>query len=212
MARSLMSVLVSAPATRSVCNLQPGRLTRLRSLLAALVVLCGLTGALPALADAKIGVVDLQKVLTTTNAGKAARKKFEDLQKSKQGTLERKEKELAGLEKELVSQRQQIEKEAQASGGNPSEELRAKIAAFQEKARKFEQQMMELEKKRREIMEDLTRKEAELLKPIEQTIKTKVDAIAKERGLDVVLDKRFAIYASDATDVTAEVIRRCDAP
>jgi outer membrane protein len=212
MARSLLSVVVSATTTRPVASLHTGHRARLRSLLLALVVLFGLSGAMPALAEAKIGVVDLQKVLTTTNAGKAARKKFEDLQKSKQGTLERKEKELAGLEKELVSQRQQIEKEAQASGGNPSEELRAKIAAFQEKARKFEQQMMELEKKRREIMEDLTRKEAELLKPIEQTIKTKVDAIAKERGLDVVLDKRFAIYASDATDVTAEVIRRCDTP
>lgn len=177
-----------------------------------LSLLATLLFALPALAESKLGVVDLQKVLTTTNAGKAARKKFEDLQKSKQGVLEKKEKDLQSQEKELMAQRQQIEKEAQASGGNPSEELKARFAAFQEKARKFEQQMMELEKKRRDTLEELGRKEAELLKPIEQTIKTKVDAIAKERGLDLVLDKRFAIYASDATDLTAEVIRRCDAP
>lgn len=168
--------------------------------------------AVPAFAEAKLGVVDLQKVLTTTNAGKAARKKFEDLQKTKQSSLEKKERDLAGQEKDLMSQRQQIEKEAQASGGNPSDELKAKVAQFQDKARRFEQQMMELDKRRREVMDELARKEAELLKPIEQTIKAKVDAIAKERGLDLVLDKRFAIYASDATDLTAEVIRRCDAP
>lgn len=183
-----------------------------RVLMWLLAALASTLLAVPAFAEAKLGVVDLQKVLTTTNAGKAARKKFEDLQKSKQSSLDKKERDLAGQEKDLMTQRQQIEKEAQASGGNPSDELKAKVAQFQEKARRFEQQMMELDKRRREVMDELARKEAELLKPIEQTIKAKVDAIAKERGLDMVLDKRFAIYASDATDLTAEVIRRCDAP
>lgn len=171
----------------------------------------GLLLALPALgADVKVGVVDLQKVLKTSVAGKAAQKKFDDLRKAKQAQLEGKERDLGKREKELLGNRQEIEKAAQESGGKPTEELKQKATAFQEKVRKFEQDMVELDKKKREIVDELAKKEAELLKPIEDIIKTKVDAIAKERGLGLVLNRQVAIFVADALDITAEVIKRCD--
>ncbi|MBM4342808.1 MAG: OmpH family outer membrane protein [Deltaproteobacteria bacterium] len=168
--------------------------------------------AAPAQAEVKIGIVDLQKVLKTTVAGKAAQKKFDDLRKAKQGQLEAREKDLAKREKELVSARQEIENALQANGGKPTEELKAKVIALQDKGRKFEGDVLEHEKKKREIVDELAKKESELLKPIEETIKTKVDAIAKERGLGVVLNRQVAIYVSEALDITGEVIKRCDGP
>ena len=50
--------------------------------------------SLPTLAwaDTKIAVVDLQKVLKSTNAGKAAQKKFDDLRDKKKASLEAKGK------------------------------------------------------------------------------------------------------------------------
>lgn len=184
-----------------------------RTWLLRLAALClGALLAVPALAaDVKVGVVDLQKVLKTTVAGKAAQKKFDDLRKAKQAQLEGKERDLGKREKELLGSRQEIEKAAQESGGKPTEELKQKATAFQEKVRKFEQDMMELEKKKREIVDELAKKEGELLKPIEDIIKTKVDAIAKERGLGLVLNRQVAIFVSDSLDITAEVIKRCDA-
>ncbi len=172
----------------------------------------GLLLALPALgADVKVGVVDLQKVLKTSVAGKAAQKKFDDLRKAKQAQLEGKERDLAKREKELLGNRQEIEKAAQESGGKPTEELKQKATAFQEKVRKFEQDMGELDKKKREVVDELAKKERELLRPIEDIIKTKVDAIAKERGLGLVLNRQVAIFVADTLDITAEVIKRCDA-
>lgn len=189
-------------------NFAPSRTWLLR-----LASLClGFLLAVPALAaDVKVGVVDLQKVLKTTVAGKAAQKKFDDLRKAKQAQLEGKERDLGKREKELLGSRQEIEKAAQESGGKPTEDLKQKATAFQEKVRKFEQDMMELEKKKREIVDELAKKEGELLKPIEDIIKTKVDAIAKERGLGLVLNRQVAIFVSDSLDITAEVIKRCDA-
>ncbi len=163
-----------------------------------------------AFAEVKIGIVDLQKVLKTTVAGKAAQKKFDDLRKAKQGQLEAREKDLAKREKELVNARQEIENALQANGGKPTEELKAKVIALQDKGRKFEGDVLEHEKKKREIVDELAKKESELLKPIEDTIKAKVDAIAKERGLGVVLNRQVAIYVAEALDITGEVIKRYD--
>ena len=165
-----------------------------------------------ALAEVKIGIVDLQKVLKTTVAGKAAQKKFDDLRKAKQGQLEAREKDLGKREKELIGGRQEIETALQATGGKPTDELKAKVIALQEKGRKFEQDVLEHEKKKREIVDELAKKESDLLKPIEDTIKAKVDAIAKERSLSIVLNRQVAIYVAEALDITAEVIKRCDTP
>ena len=182
----------------------------LRLSLLAILVLAVPAGAVPALADTKIGVVDLQKVLKTTVAGKAAQKKFDDLRKAKQSLLEGKEKDLAKREKELIGARQEIETALQATGGKPTDDLKQKVVVLQEKGRKFEQDVLDHEKKKREIVDELAKKEGELLKPIEDTIRQKVDAIAKDRKLDLVLNRQVAIYVVDALDITAEVIKRCD--
>lgn len=182
------------------------------SLLTSLVSVALLLVASPAAAETKIGIVDLQKVLHTTVAGKAAQKKFDDLRKAKQATLEGREKELAKREKELIGARQEIENALQATGGKPTDELKAKVVSLQEKGRKFEQDLLDHDKKKREIVDELAKKEGDLLKPIEDTIRAKVDAIAKERGLGLVLNRQVAIYVAEALDITAEVVKRCDAP
>lgn len=179
-------------------------------LVAVAVGLCLLVAG-PALAtETKLGVVDLQKVLRSTTAGKAAAKKFEDLQKAKKGQLDSKEKELGKREKDLFGQRQEIEKALQDAKGQVTDDLKQRIVALQEKGKKFEADVMDLEKQRRDIVDELGKKEADLLKPIEDIIRAKVEAIAKERGFALVLNRQVAIYASDAVDITAEVIKRCD--
>jgi len=185
---------------------------RVRPALAVAAALGALWATPVVAAETKIGIVDLQKVLKSSVAGKAAQKKFDDLRKAKQAQLEGREKELAKREKELIGARQEIEAALQANGGKPTDELKQKVLQLQDKGRKFEQDVLEHEKKKREIVDELAKKEAELLKPIEDTIKTRVEAIAKERSLSLVLNRQVAIYVAEALDITAEVIKRCDAP
>ncbi len=165
-----------------------------------------------AFADGKFAVVDLQIVLKTTIAGKAAQKKFNDLRDKKKASLEKTDKELATREKKLMVGRQEIEQAIAALQGKPpGDELKAKAAAFQEEARKFELDVAKFQNSQHTAAEDLAKKEAELLKPIETTIRGKVELVAKERGLVMVVNKQVAVYSAEALDITAEVIKRCDA-
>lgn len=177
---------------------------------AAVVVLC-LGASAPAFADVKIAIVDLQKVLRTSSAGKAAQKKFDDLRDRKKKGLETTDKSLQKRQKELVQGRVELEKAVAELQGKPvPDELKARAAKFQDEAKRFEQEVVDFEKAQRSTVEDLAKKEAELLRPIEDTIKQKVEQIAKERGFDLVVSRQVAVYAADSMDITSEVIKRCD--
>ncbi len=178
--------------------------------LAATVLALGASSV--AFAEVKIAVVDLQKVLHSSAAGKAAQAKFDALRDKKKHNLEVTDKALQKRQKELVTGRAEIEDAIKALNGKAvPEDLRQKAAAFQDKAKDFEQDVMEFEKAQRTTVDDLAKKESDLLKPIEDTIKQKVEAIAKERGFSLVLSRQVTVYAADAFDITDEVIRRCDA-
>lgn len=169
--------------------------------------------AQPAFAELKIGLVDMQLVLKGTTAGKAAAKKFEDARDKKKASLEKQEKDLQKRLKALTDKRNEImQKIQELQGKPPGEELKQRAGALEADAKKFDQDSMDFEQSKQKAVEDLGKKEADLLKPIETLMKTKIDAIAKEHGLSLVLNKQVAVYAADALDITAEVIKRCDTP
>lgn len=190
-------------------------MTQMTRLAALLAVALTLSVTATAFAEGfKVAVVDLQKVLKTTSAGKAAQKKFDDLRDRKKAQLEKQDKTLQKRQKDLMTGQQELERaaaELQQKGQAPGEDLKKKYADLQEQARKFQADALEFEKANRTAQEELARREAELLKPIEDIIKVKVEAIAKEQGIALVVNKGVAIYVAGNLDITAEVIKRCDA-
>ncbi len=171
--------------------------------------------SLPTLAwaDTKIAVVDLQKVLKSTNAGKAAQKKFDDLRDKKKASLEAKGKSMEKRQRDLGTTEAELAhelQELQAQGKQIGEDLKKRGNEFQESVKKFQQDVQEFEKAQRLAADELAKKEGDLLKPIEDTIKQKVEAIAKEQGFSMVLSRQVAIYVAGALDITGEVIKRCD--
>lgn len=173
-----------------------------------------LLSAMPVTADAaelKIGVVDLQKVLKSTAAGKAAQKQFDDLSKAKQKALKKQKAALDARQAKLAAGKKEIEAAIAAlQGKEPSEELKSKAIGFQDEARKFEKDYIDYDRAREATASELIKTEGDLLKPIEDKIRAKVDQLAKERGLGLVLSRAVAVYASDALDITAEIIKRVD--
>ncbi|MCB9739982.1 MAG: OmpH family outer membrane protein [Deltaproteobacteria bacterium] len=162
--------------------------------------------------DAKIAVVDLQKVLLSTKEGKSAKSKFEALQNKKKKQLKRKDDELKKREKELLQERVAIEKEladaAKAGATSIPEGLKAKAQAFQQKIMAFQKEVMEFQQAQKDALEKLQAKEAELLKPIEDKIRKHIGEIAKERGFAVVLSRVAVVYAVESVDITDEVSKR----
>lgn len=141
----------------------------------------------------KLGFVDLQKTLQTVEAGKTAKSTLE-----KEVTAKR-----TGLEK----QQQQLQKEA--------EEFEKKSGLMNESAKTQKQQELqkkfaELQKAAAETQMDLQKRERELTKPIVEEIRAVVEALGREKGLTLVLEKNegAVLYAQSGEDLTQAVIDR----
>ncbi len=139
----------------------------------------------------KIAMVDMQRVLNETKAGKSARTKLEKSSKVKQGKFDKKR---AALESEAA-------KLGTLSG--------AELAAAQEK---LQRESIELQNTLMAYERDIGEEHNKLLEKMYKNSQAIVASMAKEKGLDLVLvrDPMTVLYAKDGFDVTGDVIKRYD--
>jgi outer membrane protein len=182
--------------------LKPNR--SLRTLLAGLMLVgaplaAGLATGLVSMPSAaevpklkKLAIVDMQRVLNETKAGKAARTKLEKSSKSKQAKFDKK--------------RAALEAEAGKLGSLKGQEL----AAAQEK---LQRESMELQNMLMALEQELGDQHNKLLESMYANAQAIVADLAKEKGLDLVLvrDPMTIIYTKDGLDITGEVVQRYDA-
>jgi len=143
----------------------------------------------------KIAYVDIQKALNLCEAGKAAKKQI---------TLEvdRMRKNFAGKQKELEKLKEDLEKRG----------LVLSEAAREEKARDYQAKTRDMQRMERDYQEELQRKDRELT----ESILRKLEGVVKKMGEDgkytLILERNQGgiIYASDALDLTDELIKIFD--
>lgn len=140
----------------------------------------------------KLAMVDMQRVLNETKAGKAARAKLEKSSKTKQAKFDKK--------------RAALEAEAGKLGSLKGQEL----AAAQEK---LQRESIELQNMLMALEQELGDQHNKLLESMYSNAQAIVADLAKEKGLDLVLvrDPMTVIYAKDSLDITTEVVSRYDA-
>jgi len=160
------------------------------------VGVAALAGGLAAQTAAKVGVLDSQRVLETSVEGKRAIAQLEARNKQLQADVAKLAEQIKGLETRLSTQRLTLTVEA-------AQALNADLARKQ------------TEHKR--VSEDATRELQELqfklLNKIQAELIPLIEALGKEKGLDVIFDlaKSGAVYFNPAADLTNELIRRYDA-
>jgi outer membrane protein len=152
--------------------------------------------ASPALAEVKIGVVDMQRALNECNAGKKAKDQV-------RAKFEKAQNELKAQRESLDRQRESYDKKAlvlkEDERRNLEKDLEAKSLDFK---RKYE-----------DYQRDLKRTDAELTSGIVEQLYGIVATYAKEKGFTVVLETSAGalVYADPSIDVTDEVIKRHNA-
>ncbi len=136
-----------------------------------------------------VAVVDMQKVLTDTKQGQAARKKLESSSKAKQEKLDGKRKKLEADQAKLGS-------------------LKGDKLAQAEEA--LQRDYMEMQQIYMTMQQELAQQEGRVLEDIYKNCQGIIDKIASENELDLVLirDETTVLYAVPALDVTAELIKR----
>jgi outer membrane protein len=140
--------------------------------------------------DLKVGTVDLQKLFTEFPGTKKAQDKFNELAKKKQ-------KDLADFKQELT---------------DLDKDLRKSSSVLTEKQRKDKQYMLQkkaedYDRQQNEVLTELKGQENEMTQEILSQIKTVVATVAKEKGVDLVLDGEKAVYVRDGIDLTDSILK-----
>ena len=145
-------------------------------------------------AEVKIGMVDLNRALQETKAGKTAKSGLEKEIQSKQKKVEDKQKDFEKLRSEY--QKKSMVLGAEARG---------------EKEAELQQKAMEIQKMMQEYDVAMRQKEASVTKPIIDGLRELLPEISRSRKVDMVVEKNAGVlYAVDVTDMTEELIREYD--
>ena len=164
----------------------------IRHSIAALAVVLALT-SLPAAAELKIGAVRSAEI-----ADRAPQ--FKSMQNKLKTEFERRQNELEAEAKKLQDDARTFQKEADT--------LTAADRGAKEKS--LTTRRIDLEQKGRQLQEDFGKRRQELFTQSMGSIKTVIDALAKERGLDLIIEN--PVFAKPELDLTAEVLKRLQTP
>ena len=163
-------------------------------ILAAVVAVLAMGSA--AAVELKIGVVDLQAVMTRSKAGQKARTDMKAFFDNKQAELKKEESALEALQKDMEKNKLTMSK-----------------AQREKKEGEFKDKLKNYRAKVNESNKALQRKEQEFQRKALLEINTIVKKLSEERGITLVLERaQGGIMAADSSfDITNEVIKQFDA-
>jgi outer membrane protein len=146
--------------------------------------------------ELRIGVVDLQKALTSSKEGMKAQKAYEAEVKKAQAGLDKKKEEFESLKKSFEKQRQSLNDQARAQ---KEEEL---ITTEKEVARSFQDAKEQLRRRNQVLVTDLIKE-----------IRTVVEEVAQASGYTLVLERNAqgVLFADNAVDITDKVVEKYNA-
>jgi outer membrane protein len=158
----------------------------------AALVAVSLFLSFPALAELKVGYVDLQRALQEVEEGRAAQSRLKGLLDAKQKELD---KEQEGLRKE----KELLDKQASAM----SEETRV------QKQTELQKKLFELAQKWEKGKAEMAGKQQEELQGIFKKMDPIIASIAQREGLTLVFEKQDSglVYAPPSLDLTNELVR-----
>ncbi|MEK6774060.1 MAG: OmpH family outer membrane protein [Bdellovibrionota bacterium] len=155
------------------------------------VVLVFMLVAVSARAELKIGVVNMQKAIQGSAAGKKAKAELE-------GDFEKKKKELQKKETDLKKMSEDLERKKSVM----SEE------AFQQKQAGFQEEMMKFRQIVGTNQMEIQKKEQDLTGPIIEKMRKVIAKIAKEKGYNLILENTaMVLYHEAALDITDEILK-----
>jgi outer membrane protein len=144
-------------------------------------------------APARVAVIDVQKVLTTSNAGKTAYERLKKLQDDRMTRAQKMQEELNTLNNDINTKKLTLSEEKLT-------DLQKQVADKQVALQRFGQ----------DADKEITEARDKALQELEGKIKPVIDSLGKEMGLAAIFNKFESglVYASDAIDITDTVVKR----
>jgi outer membrane protein len=139
----------------------------------------------------KIGIVDLQRALNESSAGKQAKEKFTAEVKKAESEILRRKEEVERVGSSLEKQSSMLKDEARA-----------------EKEKNFLQMQKDYERKVKDFKDELQIKDAQLTKGILEDLVTIIKKYGKENKYTIIFERSETVllYAADALDLTDKIL------
>ncbi len=156
-----------------------------------LAMVVGLVSASAYADDTKVGIVDMQRAMQSTDAGKKARAELEKEFNTKKKELQAEEASIKKMGEEFKKQQLVLNDEARAK---KQTEIQERIMKFQEKTARSQG--------------EIQAKERELTEPLLKNIRKVISELAKQKGYSVILEKSegSVLFSLEKDDLTAEVV------
>ncbi len=157
----------------------------------ALFILCFML-LVPSIASAemKIGVINLEGIITQSQYGQKAKAKMDAKVKSVEATVKAAQAELEKFQQDLSRQSMALSQEAQKTKVN---EYREKVIAF--------------EKQRRQAQQDLQKAENEIFQPVLKLLIEVSQKYSQDNGIDLLINaKNSVIFADTKLDLTKPIL------
>ena len=152
-------------------------------------------GSAPAGEGMRIGVVDMQAVISQSARGQKARAQLQAETEAKQKDMNSREEEARKLQADLERQKAVL---------SP--------AALREKEESIQRRVREIRRLAEDGNRDLQKREAELVGEIQRDVLQVVTEYGKEKGYHVVLERSAGVwYVGDRADLTKDITDRYNA-
>lgn len=162
----------------------------LKAILATLLLVC--LGAGAAWAETKIGVVDVQRALNESEAGKKAKENLNKRVEKMQTDLKAKKDALDKIEADFKKQSAVLSGDAK----------RDKEKEFDRKKRDFADTV-------RDYQEEINQAELTATQPIVKDLEQLIEKLGKDQGYTVILEQKMSgtIYTAKGVDITEQIIK-----
>ncbi len=140
---------------------------------------------------AKIGVVDFQKVLKESEAGKDAQNRIQKKHSEMQN-------ELQGLAGEIEKLQKQVERDSMVMSKDKREEKKREITI----------KKMDLRSKKEEYQSQLQEIQSRIVGQLREEIFSIAEKIGREEGYLMIIEKSAVIYSPGSIDITDRLINK----
>lgn len=138
-----------------------------------------------------VGIVDMQKAIQSTTAGKKAKEILDQEYQKRKAKLDKKRQDIEAMTKDLEKKKNLMSEEA-----------------LQRRQMEIQEEMLKFQKEVGEQQLEMQKKEEELARPILEKMRKIIDKLALEKNLDLVIENKGQIlYLKPTLDITDEVVK-----
>ena len=155
----------------------------------------------------KIAVIDMQRVSSESLLGKSYATQLEALQSEISSERTKKQAELQKIDAALKALQDELEKQGSVLSQEAADKKRLEIVKKTRDRQAFlEDGQAELQK----MQEQAQQKAQALNNEFQVRIRPSIEAVAKEKGIDIILDNQAALIMNREFDISRDVVIRAD--